>query len=431
MTIEEAMAFIQGVSWLGSKPGLTRVRALLEALGNPQDTLRFVHVAGTNGKGSTAAMLASVLTAAGCRTGLYTSPYITRFHERMQCDGVPVSDAELAAVCERLRPCAQAMDDPATEFELVTAAAFLWFAEKKCDIVVLEVGLGGRLDATNVIRAPECAVIANIGLDHTAVLGDTVGQIAVEKAGIIKPGCRAVSYAQTPEAAAVLRHVCAERCVPLTVADISEIEPLTDSVDGQTFRYRGGEELMLPLLGAHQLKNAAVALETVDALRARGWAIPPAAVRAGLASVTWPARFEILSRAPWFVLDGGHNPQCAETVRENLTHYFPHRRKILLLGVLADKAYTDMTDMIAPAADAFIAVTPPSDRALPAETLAAQLRRYGKPVTVCESVRAGVETALGLAGPADVVCATGSLYMAGEIRSLVLEGGASVADSGN
>ena len=203
MTIEQAMEFISGVSWLGSRPGLERVQQLLSLLGNPQDTLRYVHVAGTNGKGSTAAMLASVLRAAGYRTGLYISPFIERFNERMQVNGTPITDAELAAVCDRLRPCVAAMPDPPTEFELVTAAAFLWFADQQCDIVVLEVGLGGRLDATNVIRAPECAVIANIGLDHTAVLGDTVAQIAFEKAGIIKSGTRAVSYQQAPECCAM------------------------------------------------------------------------------------------------------------------------------------------------------------------------------------------------------------------------------------
>lgn len=416
MTIEQAMEFISGVSWLGSRPGLERVQQLLSLLGNPQDTLRYVHVAGTNGKGSTAAMLASVLRAAGYRTGLYISPFIERFNERMQVNGTPITDAELAAMCDRLRPCVAAMPDPPTEFELVTAAAFLWFADQQCDIVVLEVGLGGRLDATNVIRAPECAVIANIGLDHTAVLGDTVAQIAFEKAGIIKPGTRAVSYQQAPEAAAVLCGACRARGVPLTEADFSAIEPLTDSVDGQTFRYRGGAALSLPLLGAHQRKNAAVALEAVCALRNAGWAIPDGAVCEGLRTVSWPARFEILQRAPWFVLDGGHNPQCAETVAANLERYFPQNRKILLVGLLADKDYTAMTDILAPQAAAFVAVTPESERALPADTLAAHLQRYGKPVTACAAVPDGVETALSMAGADGVVCATGSLYMAGEIR---------------
>lgn len=415
MTIEQAMELIHGVEWRGSRPGLTRVRELLHRLGDPQDGLQFVHIAGTNGKGSTAAMLASILRAAGYTTGLFTSPYLERFAERMQVNGAPVPDAEFAAVCQTLQPCIAAMDDPPTEFELVTAAAMLWFRRRGCDVVVLEVGLGGRLDATNVIAAPACAVITNIGLDHTEILGDTLAQIAREKAGILKPGTCAVSYPQAPEVRSVLREICAQRGIPLTEADASAIVPLTDSVDGQTFTYRGAE-YALPLLGAHQLRNAAVALETAAALRARGWRIPDAAVHAGLAQVRWPARFELLRRAPWFVLDGGHNPQCAETVAANLERYFPQNRKILLVGLLADKDYTAMTDILAPQAAAFVAVTPESERALPADALAVHLQRYGKPVTACAAVPDGVETALSMAGADGVVCATGSLYMAGEIR---------------
>ena len=407
MTIEQAMELIHGVEWRGSRPGLARVRELLHRLGDPQDGLQFVHIAGTNGKGSTAAMLASTLRAAGYTTGLFTSPYLERFAERMQVNGVPVPDAEFAAVCEALQPCIAAMDDPPTEFELVTAAAMLWFRRRGCDVVVLEVGLGGRLDATNVIAAPACAVITNIGLDHTEILGDTLEQIAREKAGILKPGTRAVSYPQTPEVRAVLHEICAQRGIPLTEADAAAIVPLTDGVDGQTFTYRGAE-YTLPLLGAHQLRNAAVALETVTALRARGWRIPDAAVRAG--------RFELLRRAPWFVLDGGHNPQCAQTVADNLARYFPGRRITLLVGVLADKDYPAMLAALDTQAAAYIAATPLSPRALPAAELGDYLKRFGKPVTVCADPAQAAELALAHAAPEDVICAVGSLYMAGAIR---------------
>ena len=322
-----------------------------------------MHIAGTNGKGSTAAMLASILRAAGYTTGLFTSPYLERFAERMQVNGVPVPDAEFAAVCEALQPCIAAMDDPPTEFELVTAAAMLWFRRRGCDVVVLEVGLGGRLDATNVIAAPACAVITNIGLDHTEILGDTLEQIAREKAGILKPGTRAVSYPQTPEVRAVLHEICAQRGIPLTEVDAAAIVPLTDGVDGQTFTYRGAE-YTLPLLGAHQLRNAAVALETVTALRARGWRIPDAAVRAGLAQVRWPA----------------------------------------MLAALDTQAA------------AYIAATPLSPRALPAAELGDYLKRFGKPVTVFADPAQAAELALAHAAPEDVICAVGSLYMAGAIR---------------
>lgn len=418
MTIEEARALIQGVEWRGSRPGLSRVRELLHRIGDPQDTLQFVHIAGTNGKGSTAAMLAAVLQAAGYTTGLFTSPFLEQFAERMQVNGQPIPDAELAAACETLQPCIAAMDDQPTEFELVTAAAMLWFQRRGCDIVVLEVGLGGRLDATNVIGAPACAVITNIGLDHTEILGDTLAQIAREKAGILKPGTRAVSYPQVPEVRDVLRGTCARLGIPLTEADADAIEPLRDSVDGQTFSYRGAV-YDLPLLGRHQLRNAAVALETVAALRARGWRIPDAAVHAGLAQVRWPARFEVLRRAPWFVLDGGHNPQCAQTVAENLRSYFPDSRRVLLVGVLKDKDYAGIFDALDPVADEYVCIAPDSQRALPAEELGKFLEKYGKDVTVCESIKDGVSMALDIAGddPDTMICAVGSLYSVGEIRA--------------
>lgn len=418
MTIEEARTLIRGVEWRGSRPGLSRVRELLHRIGDPQDTLQFVHIAGTNGKGSTAAMLAAVLQAAGYTTGLFTSPFLEQFAERMQVNGQPIPDAELAAACETLQPCIAAMDDQPTEFELVTAAAMLWFQRRGCDIVVLEVGLGGRLDATNVIGAPACAVITNIGLDHTEILGDTLTQIAREKAGILKPGTRAVSYPQVPEVLDVLRGTCARLGIPLTEADADAIEPLRDSVDGQTFSYRGAV-YDLPLLGRHQLRNAAVALETVAALRARGWRIPDAAVHAGLAQVRWPARFEVLRRAPWFVLDGGHNPQCAQTVAENLRSYFPDSRRVLLVGVLKDKDYAGIFDALDPVADEYVCIAPDSSRALPAEELGKFLEKYGKDVTVCESIKDGVSMALDIAGddPDTMICAVGSLYSVGEIRA--------------
>ena len=416
MTIEQAMELIHGVEWRGSRPGLSRVRELLHRLGDPQDGLQFVHIAGTNGKGSTAAMLASILRAAGYTTGLFTSPYLERFAERMQVNGAPVPDAEFAAVCQTLQPCIASMDDPPTEFELVTAAAMLWFRRRRCDVVVLEVGLGGRLDATNVIAAPACAVITNIGLDHTEILGDTLEQIAREKAGILKPGTCAVSYPQAPEVRRVLRELCAQRGIPLTEADVSAIVPLTDSVDGQTFTYRGAE-YALPLLGAHQLRNAAVALETVAALRARGWRIPDAAVHAGLAQVRWPARFEVLRRAPWFVLDGGHNPQCIQALVKNIQDYLPGRALTILTGVLADKDYNCMYRNVEPYAKEFITITPGNPRALNAHDLAAYLSQFGKPVTACDQVADGVRLAVEHAGKDGVVLCYGSLYMIGEIEA--------------
>ena len=416
MDYKEALAYINGVEFFGSKPGLTRIRELLERLGDPQKKLRFIHIAGTNGKGSCAAMTASILKAAGYKTGLYTSPYLYRFNERMQINGRQIEDDALAEIVSRVRPAAEAMTDHPTEFELMTAAALLWYAQETCDVVVLEVGLGGRFDATNIIDAPEAAVIMNIGLDHMAVLGDTLEQIAFEKAGIIKPGTDAVLFEQGEEATGVVRRRCEELGVPLHIADFSQLVSEFDSLYGQSFTYRG-QPYALPLLGAHQLKNAAVVLELVEVLREKGWKLEQGDVEHGLYAVSWPGRFELVSDEPYFVVDGGHNPQCAETVRDNLLHYFPDKRRILLLGVLRDKDYPGLTAILDAAADEYVCITPASARALPAEELAEHLKRYGKPVTVCGSIRDGVTEALRRSDGDSVVCAVGSLYSVGEIRA--------------
>ena len=416
MDYQEALAYIDGVAWFGSRPGLSRVTELLHRLGDPQNRLKFVHIAGTNGKGSCAAMLASVLKTAGYKTGLFTSPYLFRFNERMQINGREIDNDILADVVTRVSIPAEIMEDHPTEFELMTAAAMLWYAEEGCDIVVLEAGLGGRFDATNVISRPEVSVIMNIGLDHTKILGDTVEKIAAEKAGIIKAGCPCVLYQQSDSVTQVIRQRCGEVGAELHIADFSAIKTEFDSLEGQVFTYKG-EAYAIPLLGAHQLKNAAVVIETAETLRRRGWKLPHEDVEHGLYAVSWPARFEVVSDGPCFVVDGGHNPQCAQTVAENLKKYFPGCRRVLLIGVLADKDYRSLADILAPEADEFVCVTPNSDRALPAEELAQVLRPYGKPVTVCESIKEGVSAAIDAAGQDGMVCAVGSLYMVGEIRA--------------
>ena len=415
MDYAEALKYIEGVSWLGVRPGLERVRALLERLGEPQRELKFVHVAGTNGKGSASALMAAALTAAGYKTGLYTSPHLLRFNERMRLDGEEIGDGELAELIGGLAEAARGLEEPCTEFELVTAAALLWFARRRADIVVLETGMGGRLDATNVIPRPECAVIMNIGLDHTAVLGDTVEAIASEKAGIFKGGA-AVSYAQEPGVAAVLRAAAARTGTELRFADFSLIEPLGSSLEGQNFRFAGGE-YSIRLLGRHQLRNAATALTALAALRERGWVLPEEAVRRGFAGAAWPARFELVSRSPLFVVDGGHNPQCVRATAGAIREYMPGGRCVLLMGVLADKDWRGMLDILAPVAEGFVCATPDSERALPAGELAAELRRRGLRAEDGGEIPRAVERARELGGPAGAVCSVGSLYMAGAVRA--------------
>lgn len=417
MTGKEALTYIHNVPWQGTRLGLDRTRELMEKLGHPEEKLRFVHIAGTNGKGSTAAMTASVLRAAGYRTGLYTSPYLQVFNERMSVDGEMISDEELGELTEQIRPLAEEMDDPPTEFEMITALAMLYFLRQKCDIVVLEVGMGGRLDSTNVIPAPVAAVICNIGLDHTAELGDTVEKIAFEKAGIIKEGTNVVLYqSESAGVEQVIRQVCRERNAALQIADFSALQLLEDSISGQTFSYKEHQNLKIRLLGAHQLKNAAVVLEVAEVLRHKGFEISEDALRRGLAQATWPGRFELLHTAPAFIADGGHNRQCVEAVAAALEHYFPGRKVRFIMGVLADKDYASMIELLAPLAERFYTVTPDSPRALSARELAEQLEKSGSAAVVCANAADAVAQALKDAGAEDVICSVGSLYMTGAVR---------------
>jgi len=403
--------------WQGSKPGLDRTRELLSKMGDPHKRLRFVHIAGTNGKGSTSAMLAGILKSAGFTTGLYTSPFISSFNERMVINGQPITDVELAEITTFCAPLALSMEDGPTEFELVTAIAMEFFLRRNCDVVVLETGMGGRLDSTNVIECPLCSVITNIGLDHTRELGDTVEKIAAEKAGIIKQNCPTVVYELPENIFKVISERCREMSSALSFADFGAIKVSSDTREGQVFSYKGFEGLELHLLGSHQLKNAAVALETVEVLRSQGLTIPLDAVKSGLSETFWPARFEILSEKPFFVVDGGHNPQCAETVAENLFKYFPDMKRIILFGVLSDKDYMGQAKILNPAADAFVTIAPKSRRALPPRELAEALRVFGKPVTACDSIENGIIKAIELAGEDGVVCSVGSLYTAGTVRA--------------
>lgn len=417
MTYEEALSYIHSICWKGSKLGLDRTRELLGKLNDPQKELKFIHIAGTNGKGSTAAMLSSILEEAGYRVGLYTSPFINRFNERMQVNHQPIPDEELAALTEYVRPHADAMADSPTEFELITALAMVWFARQKCDIVVLEVGMGGELDSTNIIDVPEAAVIAAMGMDHVKELGPTMADIARAKAGIIKEGGRVVSYGGNPEADEVIAAVCRARNASLCQPDFSAIVPGDFSLEGQTFSYKGWRGLRIPLVGAYQMNNAAVVLETVEVLRQRGWSVSDEAVRQGLADTRWPARFEVLRRDPVFIVDGGHNPHGIRATAESLSRLFPGRKITFVTGVMADKDVEHILGLIVPLAEQFFTVRPDNPRAMDAGELAARIEAMGAKATACASVRDGVDRAIQAEGPHGVACALGSLYMSGEVRS--------------
>lgn len=415
MTYEEALAYLENYTWSKTRLGLGRTRDLCAKLGDPQKKLKFIHVAGSNGKGSTCAMLASVLQAAGYKTGLYTSPYIQDFCERIQINGENIPHERLAAVTEQLREAAETMEDHPSWFEMVTAVAFKYYLEESCDIVVLEVGMGGEFDSTNVIDAPEVAVLTNIGLEHTEYLGDTIEAIATTKSGIIKPGCNVVSYDNVPEVKAIIAEIAERNDAPLVFADPEDIELTGRDLSGQVFNWKG-RPYKIPLHGEHQLKNTSVVMEVLSAMRARGWEIPDGAVREGLAKVSWPARFQILAREPLFILDGGHNPQCAEAMTQCLADLMPGQKVDFLLGILADKDYSQMIDILSPYAASFHCIAPENERALGAPALADNIRARGFETYAYDDLAGAIGSVLTQAADAGrpAVC-FGSLYLAGEI----------------
>lgn len=419
MTYTEALDYIHGISWLGSKPGLSRTQELLRRLGNPEEKLKFVHVAGTNGKGSTSCCIASVLQAAGYRVGLNISPYILRFNERIQINGEQISDEALAALVEEIRPVAEAMEDHPTEFELITALALLYFYREHCDIVVLEVGLGGELDSTNVIPCPEVAVIAALGLDHTQVLGPTIRHIARAKAGIIKDGGEVVSYGGNEEADEVIRAAAERHHSRLTEMDLTRMTSLRSDLTENVFICEPYGELHLSLLGQYQLRNACLAVTALEALRRRGWEIGTDALRRGFASARWPGRFELLSRDPVFLLDGSHNPHGMSATAESLKAFFPDGGIHFLVGAMADKDVRGMTRMLWPLAASFTAVRPENARSMDAEELRGILAESGRESSAAPTVEEGVRSVLEKAKNGGAACALGSFYFSADVRAAV------------
>ena len=419
MNYEESLEYIHGISWTFCKPGLERISALCEALGHPERALRFVHVAGTNGKGSFCSMLESVLRAAGYRTGLYTSPYIKEFGERMRVMGENIPNDKLAEITSYVRPIADAMEDKPTEFELITAIAFEYFRLEGCEVVVLEAGMGGRLDSTNVIREPYLSVITGIALDHTAFLGDTVEKIAAEKAGIIKDGSPLLFGGEDTSAEAVIRGVADERGSELYKVDYSKIENLVSDIYGSRFDFGEHHGIEIRLAGLYQPRNAASVLTAVDILRSRGLDIPEEAVRLGLIEARWPARFEILSSEPLIIFDGAHNPEGITAAVDSIKHYFGERKVYLLSGVLRDKDYEYIAGKVAEVASRAFTMTPDNPRALSAEEYAAELAKNGVSAEPYASISDAFRAAKAAAKQdgAPLVC-LGSLYTYVDISKL-------------
>lgn len=426
--------YLQQGAWRDVRLGLHRTEELLERLGRPQDALKIVHVAGTNGKGSTCAFIAGILQAAGYKTGLFTSPYILRFNERIQVNRRDISDADLLEVAADVREQALQMDEQPTAFELITAAALLHFAQQECDAVVLEVGLGGRLDSTNVVT-PQVSVITPIDLDHTHVLGDTIAKIAREKAGIVKPGVPVVCYEQKPDARRVIDEAVQVCASELIMPRFNEIDAHVEGLH-QVFSYDGLHDVRLRLAGTYQPRNAAMAIEVARVLRRQGFAISDDAIKRGLEATVWQGRFEVVDENPITIVDGGHNEQGAKALASSLSAYFPEGGVVFAMSVLRDKNYRAMLADVLPYARAFFCFEPPdNERALAAEDLADAIRALQREqqehhadaclaasnVFACSTPREAVLGARAMAGQGGVACCFGSLYSIEAIMAAIEE----------
>ncbi|MDR0293099.1 MAG: bifunctional folylpolyglutamate synthase/dihydrofolate synthase [Oscillospiraceae bacterium] len=408
MNYRQALDYINRTAQMGSKPGLERIAALLDAFGNPHKRLKFVHVAGTNGKGSVCAMVESVLRAAGYKTGFFISPYLEDYCERIQVSREWIPREKLAGLITEADGHIQRITagggEHARKFEIETAVALTYFAEQRCDVVVLEVGLGGRLDATNIIPSPEVAVITSLSYDHTHILGGTLEQIAAEKRGIIKPGCAVVDASALP---------------PAEKAELS--------LSGSRFTYKQ-EEYIVSLIGAHQVQNAAVAIEAVNALRERGWPVSGAALKEGLRAAQWGGRLEIIRREPLCLIDGAHNQDAVEQLCKALDTLLAGRRIITVMAMSADKRHDLCVPMLAGRSSCFITTEFKDMHPAKADVLARYVpdpqsrdpARYPLSVEVIADTDRAVRRALELAGPDDVVLACGSLYMIGDAKRSML-----------
>lgn len=423
MTYSEALEYIHSVCWKGSRPGLERISVLCDMLDHPEQSCRYIHVAGTNGKGSVSKMLSEILLAEGYRVGLYTSPYIECFNERIMYNGENISDSDLADTTEYVRRFADKMEDSPTEFELITAIAFAYFRRKQCDFVVLEAGLGGRLDSTNVINHPVLSIITGIAFDHMAILGDTISAIAGEKAGIIKTGCPVLFGEGTDEAEKVIRDRAGELDAPYYRTPFEKISNISSDLRSTEFDF-GGKTVRIRLHGLYQTRNTATVLTACDILRKSGVAISDKSIDAGLWHTYWKARFEILCEKPLVIYDGAHNVQGIQSAVDNIGLYLApmaeDHRVNMVMGVMKDKEYTEMISMLAPFAARVYCVTPNNNRSLSAVNEAEEYRVRGVAATGYSEISEGVYAACrdSLNEKRPLIC-LGSLYMYADVKQAV------------
>ena len=424
MNYEEARKYLTEVTKYGSVPGLDSIRELMRRLGNPQDKLKFIHIAGTNGKGSVLAYLSTILKKAGYRTGRYVSPTLFSYRERIQVDGERIRREELARLTEIVRDASEDMERDGlchpTSFETETAVAWLYFAEQNCDIVVLETGMGGTLDATNIVRTTVLEILTPVSMDHMEFLGDTLAAIAGQKAGIIKPHTTVVSAPQEAEAMEVIEKTCREKECALHTVDQESLSDVVYGWDRQKLSYRSWKDIEISLAGRYQIQNAMTALETVNALRELGYKITDSDVYEGMRETVWRGRFTVIRKKPAVILDGAHNPAAARELKASLEQYFSGRTLRYIFGMFRDKDHEKVIELTAPLAEHIITVeTPDNVRATPAEALKEEVARVNPSVEAAKSIADAVEKTLSQASPEDVIVIFGSLSFLGEAERAV------------
>ena len=418
MTYQQALTFIHSRHAVGKKVGLRNITHLLERLGNPQKKLRFVHVAGTNGKGSTSSYIAAALIQAGYHTGLFISPYVIEFRERIQLDGEMIPQEELAAIVPQVKEAVEALEAQGefpTEFETVTAIAMAWYAKKNCDLVVLEVGLGGLVDPTNVIDRALVSVIASIGFDHVDVLGDTLEKIARHKCGIFREGCPVAAYPdQDPEAMEVIVSQAEALGCPLYLPDPEQVVLHRMDLTGEDISYRG-LELHIPLVGRHQILNCITSVEALLELRRQGYHIPDQAIEKGIASVRFPARMEVVSQNPLVILDGAHNPSGVSALAAALD-LVPSQKVYAVMAMMADKDCREALSLLLPKVHRLMAVPASNPRSHSGAELAQIAAPYCSRIDFRESAEEGFQAALSQLEPGEALVVCGSLYLASDLR---------------
>ena len=420
MTYEQSLSYIHSLNKFGINPGLERIEALCAAVGNPQDKLKFVHIAGTNGKGSTSTMVARALQASGKKTGLFTSPFVTDFRERICVDGEMVDKSLFAQVVTELEPVVSRFarkDMQPTEFEVITAAAFMIFERSGCDICVLEVGLGGRLDSTNVISVPLVSVIASISLDHTAILGDTVELIAAEKCGIIKEGGKTVCYPfQTASVENIIRETALKNNNAFVMPDAGMISDTVNGIDGVSFKYRG-VDYKLSMSGEYQVYNAVTAIETCLLL-----GLDADSIKQGVESAKVAARMEVISSSPLVLLDGGHNDDGGKAVATSISTLLSGKRITAVIGMMADKNVDAYLSCVAPLCSKITACSVADNpRTMSADELCRLASAYCDNCSAVESASDAVDLALSGIDDYDCLLVCGSLYLAGEVRMKLIK----------